>query len=85
VSDTASRQSGTPPAGIDIPAITREELDARLHDPSLTVVDVLPAVSYVEMHLPGAVNLPLAEVRERAALVLPDRHADIALYCGSPT
>ena len=35
--------------------------------------------------LPRAVNVPLAELRERASAELPDRRREIAVYCGGPT
>jgi rhodanese-related sulfurtransferase len=65
--------------------IDRGELRRRLHDSSLTIVDVLPEVSYVEAHIPGAINLPLEEVSSRARELLPDPAADIAVYCGKFT
>jgi rhodanese-related sulfurtransferase len=65
--------------------IMREELRRRLHDPSLTIVDVLPASSYVEGHIPGAMSLPVEDVRIRAPVLLPDRDAEIVAYCGGPT
>jgi rhodanese-related sulfurtransferase len=66
-------------------AISREEIRRRLRDPALTVVDVLPASSYENGHLPAAVSLPLEEVATRASVLLPDRAAEIAVYCGGPT
>jgi len=64
-----------------IDEIPLSELAARLKDPALTIVDVLPATVYQEGHIPGAINLPLAEVAERAPAVLPDKHAEIGVYC----
>ncbi len=72
----------------NIPAmdeISLFELAARTKDSSLTIVDVLPATAYQQGHIPGAVNLPLAELRERAPAVLPHKHAEIAVYCGGFT
>jgi rhodanese-related sulfurtransferase len=65
--------------------ISREELRRRLRDSSLVVVDVLPEEAYRREHIPGAVNLPLAELSMRATDVLPDRAAEIAVYCASFT
>ena len=65
--------------------ISREELFRRLHDSSLIVVDVLPKEGYYSGHIPGAVNLPVDELTERAPEVLPDRAGEIAVYCGSFT
>ena len=68
-----------------VPQISRGELIARLHDPSLTIVNVLPRDAWAAQRIPGSISLPLAEIRERAAAVLPYRNADIAVYCASPT
>jgi rhodanese-related sulfurtransferase len=65
--------------------ISRDEIRRRLHDPTLHVVDVLASEAYQAGHIPGAVNLPLADLPERAADVLPDRAAEIAVYCAGPT
>jgi rhodanese-related sulfurtransferase len=65
--------------------ISRDELRRRLGDPTLVVVDVLGPENYAAGHVPGAVNLPLADLPERAAEVLPDRGAELAIYCASPT
>jgi rhodanese-related sulfurtransferase len=69
----------------DIPEISREELRSRLRDPSLTIVDVLPVESYTAGHIPGALNLPFEQVGSRAQELLPERSAEIALYCGKFT
>ena len=69
----------------EIPEISREELRHRLHDPSLTIVDVLPAESYAAGHVPGAVSIPLELVASRAPELLPDHAAEIVVYCGKLT
>ncbi|WP_425152062.1 rhodanese-like domain-containing protein [Candidatus Binatus sp.] len=69
----------------EIPEISREELRRRLHDPSLTIVDVLPAESYAAGHVPGAVSIPLELVASRAPELLPDHAAEIVVYCGKLT
>jgi len=68
-----------------VPQISREELVARLHDPSLTIVNVLAREAWRAQRIPGSISLPEAEITEHAARVLPDRDADIAVYCASPT
>lgn len=65
--------------------ITREELLRRLHDPSLTIVDALAQESYEAHHIPGAINLPVAYVQERARKLLPDPAAEIVVYCAKFT
>ena len=47
------------------------------------LLDVRPAESYAEGHIPGAVNLPLAELAERAES-LP-RDAKYVTYCWRET
>ena len=69
----------------EVPEISRDELHRRLGDSSLTIVDVLPESSYVEAHIPGALSLPLEEIRDRARELLPDFNAEIAVYCGQFT
>ncbi len=68
-----------------VPEISREELQRRLHDSSLTIIDVLPRESYVDAHIPGALNLPLEQLADHARELLPDPAAEIAVYCGKFT
>jgi rhodanese-related sulfurtransferase len=67
------------------PEISRDELQSRLNDPSLTIVDARPGVAYLDEHLPRAINLPMTEVGTLAAERLPDPSAEIAVYCASFT
>ena len=69
----------------DVHEISRDELLRRLHDSSLTIVDVLPQASYLEAHIPRAINIPLEQIQSRARELLPDFAADIAVYCGQFT
>lgn len=72
-----------PPA--DVREIPRDEIKRRLDDPTLLLIDVLPHEAYAVEHIPGATNLPLAELGTRVLQVLPDRNAEIAAYCGKFT
>jgi ubiquinone/menaquinone biosynthesis C-methylase UbiE/rhodanese-related sulfurtransferase len=72
-------------ASIDPPDISREEIRRRGRDPSLILVDALPRESFASGHIPGALSLPLEEISARAAEILPDPAAEIAVYCGSST
>jgi rhodanese-related sulfurtransferase len=65
------------------PTITRDELWHAIEEGTVTVVEALPPMYFAEAHLPGAINLPHDEVRERAAEVLPDRDAPIVTYCAN--
>ena len=66
--------------------ITREELKRRLDSrEELMLVETLPPERYREGHIPGAINLPPDKIKELAATLLPDKNAEIILYCGGPT
>jgi rhodanese-related sulfurtransferase len=63
--------------------VTREELARRLQDDDdLVVLDVRPAAEYAAGHLPGAVSIPVAELRRRLAELPGDR--EIVAYCRGP-
>lgn len=64
--------------------ISREELQRRLDArEATTLVEALPKRYFDAGHLPGAINIPHDEIRQRAATVLPDRDAVIVVYCAS--
>jgi phage shock protein E len=44
------------------------------------LVEVLPEAEYEEMHLPGAVNVPLAELTAESVAEL-DRERPLVVYC----
>jgi rhodanese-related sulfurtransferase len=69
-----------------IASIRRDELKAKIDrgDP-FTLVETLPEPAFRKAHLPGAVNLPPDRVRELASQVLPDKEAEIVVYCSSFT
>jgi rhodanese-related sulfurtransferase len=49
------------------------------------VVDALAPMSFAHSHLPGAINLPPEWVDERGPSRIPDRNAEIVVYCSSST
>ena len=66
--------------------IDRALLVAKLASPMPPrLVEALPEKYYRDWHLPGAVHLALDELDSRAASVLPDRDAEIVVYCASVT
>lgn len=69
----------------DAATISREELKTALQAANVTLVDVLSPESFAAAHVPGAVNLPVADIARCAAELLPDRRAAILTYCGGPT
>ena len=52
----------------------------RLLDEGVQLVEVLPATSYAEVHVPGAINIPLKELDAESAAQL-DRSRPVAVYC----
>ena len=66
--------------------ITRDELKAKMdRGEKYTLVETLPAQYYRHTHLPGAINLPPDQVTEQAPALLPDKEAQIIVYCAKPT
>lgn len=63
--------------------INREELLARLEQDEVTLVEALGPMYYEDVHLPGAINLPHEQVDELAPSLLPDREAQIVVYCAN--
>lgn len=47
------------------------------------LVETLPPTAYAHAHLPGAINLPPDKVSELASKVLPDKNAEIVVYCNN--
>jgi rhodanese-related sulfurtransferase len=66
----------------ELQPVTREELTRRLQDDDLVVLDVRPATEYAAGHLPGAVSIPVGELRRRLAELPGDR--EIVAYCRGP-
>jgi rhodanese-related sulfurtransferase len=67
----------------ELEPVTRQELARRLQEgESLMVLDVRPAAEHAAGHLPGAVSIPVAELRRRLA-ELP-RDQEIVAYCRGP-
>jgi rhodanese-related sulfurtransferase len=63
-------------------AVSREELARRLADDQVTVLDVRPQDEFAEGHLPGARNIPLAELERRLSELPID--TEIVAYCRGP-
>jgi rhodanese-related sulfurtransferase len=67
----------------ELEPVTRQELTRRLQDgDDLVVLDVRPAAEYAAGHLPGAVSIPVGELRRRLAELPGDR--EIVAYCRGP-
>jgi rhodanese-related sulfurtransferase len=66
--------------------ISRDELKKKMeNEDAFSLVETLPKIVYEHAHLPGAINMPSDKVRDLAPQLLPDKNADIVVYCASPT
>jgi rhodanese-related sulfurtransferase len=66
--------------------ISREDLKGKIdRGERFTLVETLAPVAYEHAHLPGAINLPPDQVGKLASQLLPDKSAEIIVYCSSPT
>jgi rhodanese-related sulfurtransferase len=67
-----------------VDTISRDELKEKMdRGEDFYLVEVLDEPYYRHSHLPGAINLPPGSVRE-AQRLLPDKKAEIVVYCMDP-
>lgn len=65
--------------------IPRQEILARLQDPGFLLVNVMPRETFEAGHIPGSINLPVAEVESKARQFFPESDREIVIYCAGPT
>lgn len=62
------------------PLITPHDLlDLQAKNEDITIIDTRVTKSYEEKHVPGAINIPLAELREKASIL--DKNKLTVVYC----
>ena len=66
----------------ELEPVTQAELRKLVRDGNVTVIDVRPADEYEAGHIPGAVSIPVSELKRRLR-ELPKRREIIA-YCRGP-
>lgn len=67
-----------------VQVITRQQLQARLAAAKPPIVlEALPEKYYRQGHLPGALHMPHDQVDALAPAMLPDRGAQIVVYCAN--
>jgi len=66
----------------DLSAVDRETLMRRVKAREVVVIDVRPGEEYRTGHIPGALGIPLEELKRR--LVELPRDKDIVAYCRGP-
>jgi rhodanese-related sulfurtransferase len=65
--------------------ISRQEILARLQDPSLVLVNVMPKETFEAGHIPRSINLPVADMESKARQGFPDLTRELVIYCAGPT
>ena len=69
-----------------VKTISRAELQEKLRQgDKFFLVETLPKEYYRHSHLPTAINIPPDQVAELAPQMLPDKSAEIVVYCASPS
>jgi rhodanese-related sulfurtransferase len=63
-------------------AVSRKELISRLRDGLVTILDVRPEDEFALGHLPGALSIPLSELKHRLGELPADR--EVIAYCRGP-
>ena len=64
--------------------ISREELKEKMgRGEDFVLLEVLPEKSYRHSHLPGAINLPPGQT-DQPEEVIPNKEAEVVVYCVSP-
>ncbi len=71
---------------MELRTISRTELKSKIDGKqNFKLVETLPPAAYEHAHLPGAINLPPDQVKSIAPKLLPDKQADIVVYCANLT
>jgi rhodanese-related sulfurtransferase len=67
-----------------VATITRDELQQKIaRGEKFALVETLPAQTFHHAHLPRAVNLPPDQVAQLAPTILPDKTAEVVVYCSN--
>jgi rhodanese-related sulfurtransferase len=78
--ERVSREYHASRAGME--AVASDELLRRVNNGEVTVLDVRPVEEYRAGHLPGAISIPIDELRTRLLELAPDR--EVVAYCRGP-
>jgi rhodanese-related sulfurtransferase len=80
---TRGRQ--TSPIESTVAEITRERLWEKIQaGEELVLVDALSPIAFAGAHLPGAINITPDRVDTLAERRIPDRDAEVVVYCANP-
>ncbi len=65
--------------------ISREELQKKIeNEDDFILVETLAPENYRHTHLPNAINIPPDRLAQLTPEMLPDKSADIMVYCAGP-
>jgi rhodanese-related sulfurtransferase len=65
--------------------ISREELQKKIeNEDDFILVETLAPENYRHTHLPNAINIPPDRLAQLTPEMLPDKSADIVVYCAGP-
>ena len=62
--------------------ISKDELWSRVQSNDVVVIDVRPLEEFINGHIPGAISIPLAELKDRLNEIPNDK--EIVAYCRGP-
>ncbi len=64
--------------------VSAKELKKKIdNNEDFILVDFLGRKSYEARHIPGAINIPVNEIKGKTEEKLPDKSAEIIVYCSS--
>ena len=63
--------------------VARTEVLRLIEEENAQLVDVLPEAEYTETHIPGAINIPLAELQQRLDEIPRDQQIVVVCASGS--
>ncbi|MBZ6295931.1 ArsR/SmtB family transcription factor [Streptomyces olivaceus] len=66
----------------ELKPVTADELRAHIDDPRILIIDVRPSADYARGHVPGAISLPAAELRQKMDSI--PRDVEVIAYCQGP-
>lgn len=67
-----------------VKTVSREQLQQKLASQAPpAVIEALPERYYRQKHLPGALHMPHDQVEQLAGSLLPDKQAQVVVYCAS--
>lgn len=59
----------------------KDYIRLRAHGTTHILVDVRTIPEWIGPHIEGAIHIPLSKIQDRAPEALPDKNAQIILYC----